>query len=419
MADREARPTGIALDLRLARRNLWRNPRRTVLTLSAVAFATAILVFMIALQQGGYRAMIESAVGVFTGHLQVQAAGYHDRPTLEKNLSGASALEARIARVPGVTAITARAQSYALVSSSSRTRGAAVVGVEPGRERQLSSIPGSIRRGRFLSRPDAPEAVVGRTLASTLDLAPGDTLTLLGQGNDGALAAATLTVAGIFASGEPELDRGTVEIPLKVFQDVFAMPDAVHAIVVRTSSLGRVDRVAAAVRAALADRPDVAVLPWPDLLEGLKQGISLDASIGWFLYAVLVFVVTFSILNTFLMAVLERTREFGVLLALGTRPSFLGWVVLTESLMLLLLGLAVGLLVGTGLTALAGHHGVAFSSSEDLLSRWNLPSRIYPRLNLLSLTLGPAVILVVTTIAAMFPLVRIRRLRPVDAMKAV
>jgi ABC-type lipoprotein release transport system permease subunit len=407
------------LGFRLARRNLWRNPRRTILTFSAIAFATAILVFMIAFQQGGYRAMIQSAVGVFTGHLQVQVAGYHDNPRLEKYFEGASSLQKRIAELPGVKAVAARGESYALLSSRSRTHGAAVIGVEPKHEPLLSTLPKSIRQGRFLSGNDADEAVVGKTLAKNLSLSLGDTLTLLGQGNEGSLAAATLRVVGIFESGDPDLDRTTMEMPLGTFQDVFSMPDGAHALAIRTANLDRVEEVQKEVSAALAGQSKLVVLPWQDLLEGLKQGITLDAAVGWFLYAVLVFVVTFSILNTFLMAVLERTHEFGVLLALGTRPNYLGRVVMTESVMLLLLGLLVGLGLGCTATLLTGQHGLAFSGSEELLARWNLPTRIYPRLNLLSLTVGPAVIFVVTFVAALFPLVRIRRLRPVDAMKAV
>jgi putative ABC transport system permease protein len=408
-----------ALGLRLAWRNLWRNPRRTALTASAVAFATTILVFMVALQRGGYGAMIESAVSVFTGHLQVQAQGYRDDPRLERSLADASALEERVAAVPGVKAVTSRAEAYALVSSASRTYGAAIVGVEPGREPALSTIPRSVREGRFLGSPRAGEAVVGRALAQNLSLSLGDELTLLGQGRDGTLAVATLEVVGIFESGSPDLDRTTVEIPLKTFQDTFAMGDRAHAIVVRAPDLSRVDTVARAVAAAVADRPDASVLTWDQLLEGLKQGISMDAAVGWFLYTVLVLVVTFSIFNTFLMAVLERTREFGVLLALGTRAGFLGSVVMAESLLLLLLGLGVGLALGVGACGLAGHYGIAFSSSEELLAQWNLPARIYPRMSLFSLTVGPLAVLVVTALAALFPIVRVRRLRPVDAMKAV
>jgi putative ABC transport system permease protein len=409
----------VALGLRLAWRNLWRNPRRTALTVAAVAFATMILVFMVALQRGGYSAMIESAVSVFTGHLQVQARGYHDDPRLENSLADASALEERVAAVPGVEAVASRAESYALLSSPSRTYGAAIVGVEPASEPALSTIPPSVHEGRFLASPHAAEAVVGRTLARNLAVSLGDELNLLGQGRDGALAVATLEVVGIFESGSPDLDRTTVEIPLETFQDTFAMGDRVHAIVVRTTDLGRVDDVARAVDAAVADRPGVLVLTWDQLLEGLEQGISLDAAVGWFLYAVLVLVVTFSILNTFLMAVLERTREFGVLLALGTRAGFLGRVVMAESLLLLLVGLAVGLGLGVGVSGFAAHYGIAFSSSEELLAQWNLPARIYPRLDLFSLTVGPTAVLVVTALAALFPLVRVKRLRPVDAMKAV
>jgi putative ABC transport system permease protein len=407
-----------ALGLRLAWRNLWRNTRRSVLTFSAVAFATTILIFMMALQQGGYAAMIESATSVFTGHLQVQRRGYHDNPQLEKSLERVSELEARISHLPGVEAVAVRAETYALVSSPSRTHGAAIVGVEPEREPALSTIPKSVRQGRFLESHRANEAVLGRTLAQNLSLSLGDELTLLGQGSDGTLAVATLDVVGIFESGSPDLDGTTVEIPLKTFQDTFTMEDRAHAIVVRAKDLSDVDSVSRDVTAALRDRSGVAVLEWDELLEGLEQGITLDAAVGWFLYAVLVLVVTFSILNTFLMAVLERTREFGVLLALGTRAGFLGRVVMVESLLLLLLGLVAGLALGVGVSALAAHYGVAFSSSEELLARWNLPSRIYPRLNLFSLTIGPAAILLVTSLAALFPILRVKRLRPVDAMRA-
>jgi putative ABC transport system permease protein len=408
-----------ALGLRLAWRNLWRNTRRSILTFSAVAFATTILVFMVALQQGGYSAMIESAISVFTGHLQIQVQGYHENPQLEKSFQDASQLEQRIAEIQGVEAVATRAETYALVSSPARTYGAAIVGVEPQHEPALSTIPKSVREGRFLQSPDATEAVVGRTLAQNLSLSLGDELTLLGQGADGTLAVATLGVVGIFESGSPDLDRTTVEIPLKTFQNTFAMENRAHAIAVRATDLSRVDAVARDVVAALKDRPHLVVLTWDQILEGLKEGISLDAAIGWFLYTVLVLVVTFSILNTFLMAVLERTREFGVLLALGTRAGFLGRVVMAESLLLLLLGLAVGLALGVGLSAIAAHYGIVFTSNEELMAQWNMPARIYPRLNLFTLTIGPVAVFIVTSLAAMFPILRVKRLRPVDAMRSV
>jgi putative ABC transport system permease protein len=407
------------LYLRLAWRNLWRNSRRTLLTMSAIAFAAVILVFMVGMQLGGYGAMIRGAIGVFTGDLQVQAQGYLAKRRLRAAIDDASAVEARLAAVPGVTAVASRAESVALVSSPTRTYGALVVGVQPNREPAVSTIPRSIREGRYLSAPRAQEAVVGDALARNLSLSVGDELTVLGQGFDGSLAVAALRVVGIFSSGTADLDRQMVEMPLDAFQSSFLLGDRAHAIVVRTANLEAVPAVAAAVRQALPAGQHLVVLRWDQLLEGLKQGIEMDAAVGWFLYTALVFVVTFSILNTFLMSVLERTREFGVLLALGTRPRFLGRVVLLESVLLLLLGLALGTALGAAITAWTGVHGIAFSSSEELLAQWNMPSRIYPRLDVLSLALGPTVILIATLVAALFPLRRIRRLHPVDAMKAV
>jgi putative ABC transport system permease protein len=418
-AGRPAPRAGLGLTVRLARRNLWRNPRRTLLTLSAVAFAAIVLVFMVSMQLGGYGAMIRGATGVFTGDLQVQAEGYNAKPRLRTAIADATAVAARVAAVPGVTAVAARGQAFALVSSQQRTYGALIVGVEPSREPEVSTIPASIRHGRFLSGPDAAEAVIGEALAANLALGTGDELTVLGQGLDGSLAVATLHVVGIFASGVGELDRQTVEMPLAAFQSSFQLGDRVHAIVVRTRDLGAVPRVAAAVQTALGGGQGLAVLRWDELLAGLKQGIAMDAAIGWLLYGVLVLVVTFSISNTFLMSVLERTREFGVLLALGTRPRFLGRVVIAESLLLLLLGLAAGTLAGAALTGYFAVHGIAFSSSEAVLAQWHLPARIHPQLGVLSLTLGPGLIFLATLAAALLPVRRIRRLHPVDAMKAV
>jgi len=409
----------LRLYLRLAWRNLWRNPRRTLLTMSAVVFAAVVLVFMVAMQTGGYDAMIRGAIGVFIGDLQVQAAGYHDKQRLRTAIENAWAVEQQVRQVPGVRAVASRARAFALVSSPSRTYGALVVGVDPTAEPTVSTIPKAVREGRYLSAPTGDEAVVGRALASNLSLELGDDITILGQGYDGSLAIAVVKVVGIFVSGTPELDRQMVEMPLSVFQSAFQLGDRAHTIVARTDGLLAVPGVAAAVSSALGEDGKLTVLRWDELLEGLKEGIEMDAAVGWFLYAALVFVVTFSILNTFLMSVLERTREFGVLLAIGTRPRFLGRVVLVESVLLLLIGLAVGTAAGAGLTAWVAKTGIAFSSSQELLAQWNMPSRVFPKLSLLSLTLGPTLILLATLAAALFPIRRIRRLHPVTAMKAV
>lgn len=407
-----------ALTLRLAWRNLWRNGRRTGISLAAVAFATLVLIFGVSMQEGGYGAMVDSAISVFDGHLQVQVRGYHERPHLEDTVGDASALADGLARLPAVEAVASRAHAFALVSSPARSYGAEVVGVEVAAEPKVSSLPGTVRSGRYLEDPDADEAVVGETLARNLRLAVGDELTVLGQGKDGALAVAVCTVVGIFESGSPELDRQMVEIPLGSFRRAFALGDEAHAVVIRAAGLDDVDAVRREVTEALADRPGLVALDWSQLEPGLEQAIALDAAVGWCLYAVLVLVVAFSILNTFVMAVLERTHELGVLLALGARPGFVGRVLFAESMLLLVLGLVLGIGLGSAMSAYFGAHGIAFSSSQELLAHWNLPTLIHPQLDLRSLSIGPLAVLCATALAALFPVLRVWRLHPVEAMRA-
>lgn len=413
-----ARGGGAGLTLRLAWRNLWRNRRRTAISLAAIAFATLVLVFGVAMQEGAYGSMIDSAISVFDGHLQVQVKGYQARPRFEERIEGVAALAEGVAGLDGVEAVAPRASAYALLSSPARSYGARVVGVEPAAEREVSSLPGTVRQGRYLDAPDADEAVVGEVLARNLHLALGDDLTLLGQGSDGSLAVAVCTVVGIFSSGSPDLDRQLVEIPLGSFRRAFSLGDEAHALVVRTTGVGAVERVHGEIAALLARRPNLAVLDWSEIEPGLEQAITLDASVGWFLYAVLVLVVAFSILNTFIMAVLERTHELGVLMAVGARPGFVGRVLFTESMLLLVLGLALGAGLGAALAGYYAVHGIAFSSSEALLAQWNLPARIHPRLDLWAFTVGPLAVFAVTALAAFLPLLRVLRLQPVEAMRA-
>jgi len=418
-ADRPGkRGEAAALSLRLAWRNLWRNGRRTAISLAAVAFATLILVFGVAMQAGGYGAMIDSAVGLYTGHLQIQAKGYREQPQLERLIERSTPLAERVSRLPGVTAVASRAMAFALVSSPTRSYGAEIVGVEPAAEQRVSSLAGTVRSGRYLADAGADEAVVGEVLARNLKLRLGDELTLLGQGKDGSLAVATCTVVGIFASGSTDLDRQMVEIPLASFRRAFALDDEANALVVRASGLDAVAPVGREIAALFGERPELVTLDWSEIEPGLEQAIQLDAAVGWFLYAVLVLVVAFSILNTFIMAVLERTHELGVLIAVGARPGFVGRVLFAESMLLLALGLLLGLGLGAGITAYFGIHGIAFSSSEELLAHWNLPARIHPQLGLRALVVGPAAVLAATTLAALFPLLRAWRLRPVEAMRA-
>ena len=204
----------MTLSLNMAWRNIWRHKRRTWLTATAMIFSNVLLVFMIALQFGSYDMMIDNTLRAFSGHLQVQADGYQDNPRLRTSIAGIGALSDELRRALPQASVAGRAAAFALASSDQRSFGIQLVGVQPQSEPAVSTLPGLVSRGRYLSGANTPEIVIGSVMARNLKVGVGDEITLLGSGRDGSFAAGIVSVAGIFESGSADLDRSMAEVPL-------------------------------------------------------------------------------------------------------------------------------------------------------------------------------------------------------------
>ncbi|NQV87053.1 MAG: ABC transporter permease [Woeseiaceae bacterium] len=409
----------MSIVFRLAWRNLWRHPRRTWLTTGAMVFSNILLVFMISLQFGMYGLMIDNALQVFTGHVQVQASGYNEDKKMRQIVPDIIPLANSIRATLNSETVAARGWAFALASSEDRSFGIGIYGVEPEFEAQVSNIPGLVSDGRYLETDSAAEIVVGSVLARNLHVKVGDELTLLGSGLDGSFAAAVVNIVGIFDSGVSDIDRNIAEIPLGLFQETFFMEGGGHQIVVVGDGLETVPVIQSTVQTLLSDDPELVVLDWNEIQPGLKQAIQADMSSSFFMYLVLVILVSFSVLNTQLMSVLERTREFGIVMAIGLRPGQLGRLVLLETAMMGLIGAVLGAAAGGLLTSWFTSQGLAFPGMDEMAARFNLPARMYPEVNVLTLSAGPAVVFVFTMLAAIYPALRLRWQNPVDAMRVV
>lgn len=413
----------MGVDIKMAWRNIWRNPRRTLLTVSAIAFACVLLVFMLSFQFGSYDTMINASVKINTGHLQIQADGYNANHKMRLVIPDPEAVKQILEKTPLVNAYACRARAFSLVSTDKRAYGVMVVGMEPKAEAGVSTLEQIVQEGRYLTHPseasELPGAMMGKLLARNLHAGIGDEITILGQGRDGSVAATVLKVQGIYGSGMDEFDRSAVHIPLSIFQDVFTMENAVHEIVVVGGNLSAVPVIKTQIQDQLKGSKlfdDLVVLDWDELMPGLRQAIQMDLVSGAIFYLILIMVVAFSILNTFLMAILERTHEFGVMMAVGTRPQRLTRLVLTESAGMTLVGVAAGIVLGCLLTWYFQNHGIEIAGSSELLKQYGIPSRLYPRLTFLSASIGPAAVFVITLFSALYPAMKIRRLKPVEAM---
>ena len=400
----------------LAWRNLWRHGRRTVFSLVAIAAACVVVVFLPSLQAGSYAGMIRTYTGLVDGYAEIQHPKYLDTPAIRDSFVLDDDLRAVLDHLPAGINHAERGIAYALLSSNNRSIGAQIMGVEPHAEPSVSTIPSNVLDGHYLSAES--DVVLGETLARNLHVDIGDNVTLLGVGRDGSLAADVLTVAGVFRSGITELDRSLAQMSLARFDAAFAMNGGRHTIVINGSDSQALRQAIERLRPAVEAR-GLALRDWTELQPSLYSAIELDITGAVLMYAVLIAVVVVSLLNTLLMSVLERTREFGIMLALGTAPVRIGVLVVLESALLAALGLAIGLAVGVGLALYFYLYGFTFPGMQELYGQYGLPGVIYPQLSFVSIVLGPLVIFGFILLASLYPTLRIRRLNAVEAMHAV
>jgi putative ABC transport system permease protein len=405
--------------VRMAWRNLWRHGKRTWLTVAAMIFSNTLLVFSISLQFGSYEMMIDNSLHAFSGHIQLQHPSYLEQPKMRYAIKDIAGRAQQLREELGLASISTRAAGFALASSQQRSYGVQILGVDAQHEPLVSTLPGLISRGRYLKPGGREEIVIGSVLARNLRVDIGDELSFLGSGFDDSFAAGVVTVVGLFESGNADLDRSIAQVNLAYFQDSFAMQQAGHSIVIRATQIEDVNPLMARLNVDLQDIETVVARDWNALQPGLQQAIRADMASAWFMYAVLIVLVAFSVLNTQLMSVLERTREFGTMMALGVRPSRLGSLVMLETGMMTSLGLVLGIGLGALITAYLSVVGFSYPGMAEMAQKFNLPERMYPAISILSLSLGPTIVACGSLLAAIYPALRLKRLLPIEAMRAV
>lgn len=401
----------------LAWRNIWRRPTRTALSAIGVAFASMLLVFMLSFQLGSYDVFKQSALQIADGFGQFQPVGYQDDPEISRVIADPAALLADLRAIPGVTVAAPRANGFVLLANGERTFAAAIAGVDPAREAEVSTLSTLIGRGRALAADDGAAIVLGEGLARNLRVGIGDEVTMLGSGFDGSVAADVLRLVGVFETRVPEIDRSLAQMPLERFRESFLMNEAVNVVAVSGDSVPDVEAAGDALR-ALADRYGLVYLDWAALRPEIEQAIAFDLATAVLTYAILVLLVAIVIFNTLYMSVLERGREFGVLLALGMKHGQIGRMVWLEMVFLSALGAGIGVLLGIAVTAYFQRTGVAIEGMEDIYAQWGLPSRFFPAMTLMRVLSGPLAIMAIIALLGIIPIRHVRRLAPALAMAA-
>ncbi len=402
---------------KLAWRNIWRNRRRTLITITAVVFATLLSIVMRGIQLGTYDENIEWALNLFSGYLQLQHPGFQDDPSLHKSFALSEDITAPLDADQRVRGYAPRVYADGLVSYGDNSLGAALFGIEPGVEDKVTRLTQKVNNGRMVESSEALEVVLGNTLLRNLKATIGDTIVILAQGYDGALGNMKYRIVGTVKTGMQEFDRASVFMGMRALQNLVALRDNISLIAVALHDLHDVTPVTDDANDML-DTAAVRALHWEEVMPDMKQSIQLDNYSGMLFLAILIIVVAFGILNTVLMSVTERFREFGILLSVGMPQRQLVLLVFLETLYIAMIGIIVGNLLALGVNWYLEVNPITFTGDmAAMYEEYGWLPQMRSVVLLSSIVNTSLAVLSLSFIAVLYPLYRVHKLEPLKGIR--
>jgi putative ABC transport system permease protein len=405
------------MDFLLAWRNIWRNPRRTAVILTAVVIGVWSMVFLGALMRGVVQGMIQNGIKTLTGHVQVHQIEYSQDPSVEHRIRGVKRIKAAIAgQLPAHSSLSCRVRVNAVASNARHNGGVTLVGIDPQDEARVSFIGSSIAQGRYLQPDDDDAILIGRALAERFETRLGRKLILMAQDTTGRIASRAFRIRGIFRAEMEATEKNFVFVTRRAAQKMLGMDDAVSEIAIVLPAHGQAADVAQRLQQLFAGR-DIVVTTWRQALPLLNSYLSLYNNFILIWFVVVFVAMAFGIVNTTLMAVFERMREFGLLKALGMRPRRIVRGILTESFFILVGGMALGDLLG--LTTCWGFSikGIDLSALAQGVEYAGISRVIFPVVAAGDLINANLVVLGLGLLVSCYPALRAARFTPVEAMR--
>ena len=327
--------------LRLAWRNLWRNKKRTIIAASSVFFAVLLALIMRSMQKGSYNFMIDSSVRFSTGYVQVHGNGYWDKRSLDKSMELDPKAVTEITKIPDVTLVVPRFETFTLISHGNATKVSPIIGVNPEKEISMMKLKEKLVAGKYLT--DSSKGVmIGQGLAELLKVGVGDSVVLYGQGYHGITAAAQVPVQGIIKLPIPDLNKTLIYTSLSYAQWLYSAPGRITSLSIMIDNPKNLNEVKTAVRKLFDDNYEV--MTWEEMTPELIQSIEVDNAGGIIMLAILYIVIGFGIFGTIMMMTAERTKEFGILISVGMKKSKLIFVTTLETVFISLIGVFAGII---------------------------------------------------------------------------
>lgn len=403
--------------LKLAWRNIWRNKRRTLITVSSIMFAVVSALFVESMEQGAHDQMIENMTSFHTGYIQIQDYRYEDEPSLDNAFHFDDSFEERIKNeTQQIEILAPRIETFMLAAGEEITRGAMILGIEAEKEQALNDLKRRLSSGRFFEPGDGT-AVMGSGLAGRLNLAVGDTLVLLGQGRFGATASGLFQISGLIDHPLREMNNQVVYLSLPDAQWMLSAEDHITNLLINPSSQTHTTQVATSLNEML-ENDELRVLTWREMMPELIDALEFDRASSRVFMGILYVVIGFGIFGTILTMTLERTREFGILLSVGMYRTKLALMVFIETFFISILGVIAGFVLGLMVLLYFYFNPIELSGDmADLILDFGfepiLPMALSPEIFLWQ----GIIIFLITTIICLYPSFKIARMNILTAKK--
>jgi len=415
--------------LRLAWRNLWRNARRTLIAMAAISLGYAMLLFVACLMAGLRQQMVESGTDLVLSDAEVHAPSYYpDRP-INQTLGGrdgtdVSTLVAGITTDPRVEAASPRVYGYGLVSATHQSAGAQLLGVVPDQEQKIAVLQRRMVKGSYLTGRIPKGVVMGDTLATTIGVEVGSEIVLLTPATDGSTGNDLYTVVGMFHTGLDSMDRDLVLMSIASLQDLVRLsPGRIHEVGIKLhdSDITAATKTAAALEMQLSKSFPVRVRAWPELAPELADYVIFNRRVTFILFLIFFLLAVMGIVNTMLMAIVARTRELGMLLAVGMRPVQLVGLIVAEAAILAGGSLFLGAALGSPVLWYLQVHGLYLGGSRGAISLGGVVvgPLWYGRQDFTAYTQVALGLAVTAVVSALYPALRAARFRPTEALRKV
>lgn len=396
-------------------RNIWRNPRRTTVIMLAVIIGVWSMIFLGALTRGMLEDMVENGIATLTGHIQIHHKGYRDDPVIENSITDLNAVKSALeSLLPPTTQWTARIRVNAIASNARHSDGVTLVGINPEREAKVSFIGQAVTQGRYLTPDEVNGIVVGRALVEKFEAKLGRKLVLMSQDTSGEIASRSFRIVGVFRAEMEATEKQFVFVTMSSAQRMLKLQEGISEVSISLKDQGDTTRVTNALKAALPSTYEVH--SWRELLPLLAAYLRLFDGFMWLWYLVVFIAMGFGIVNTMLMAVFERIREFGLFKALGMRPWWIIKEVLIESFFLLVMGMAIGNTLGLLSVLVLSRSGIDLSALAAGAEFFGMTRVIYPAVSGKDVAMANLMVFILGLLVSVYPAAKAARFTPVEAL---